>query len=122
MYSYIAEAIGRTWWQLFQLFAVPFALAVGLQWVGSRIRRKGCGRFGGAYWYFVAPGVVCHETGHAVGCLLTGCKIREFVPFTKDGGTKLGYVVHEMKRGVFGDIASFVSFALQTIVIVLQGT
>ena len=78
--QYIAGVIGRTWWQLMQLFAVPFVLAVALQWVGGMIRQRGVSRFGEAYWCFVASGVAFHETGHAVGCLLTGCKILEFVP------------------------------------------
>ena len=104
---YIAEVIGRTWWQLMQLFAVPFALAVALQWVGRRIRRQGAGKWGGAYWYFVAPGVVCHETGHAVGCLLTGTRIEKFVPFSRKDSDTLGYVVHESRTGLWGGIASF---------------
>lgn len=36
--QFIVGVIGRTWWQLVQLFAVPFALAVTLQWVGGKIR------------------------------------------------------------------------------------
>ena len=91
-----------------QLFAVPFVLAVALQWVGGMIRQRGVSRFGEAYWYFVAPGVACHETGHAVGCLLTGCKIREFVPFTRDDENMLGYVTHSVKSGLWGGVSSFV--------------
>ena len=104
----IVGAIERTWWQLVQLFAVPFALAVALQWIGDRIRRNGVGRFGSAYWYLVAPGVVCHESGHAVGCLITGCRIRRFVPFTRTHGDRLGWVEHEAKRGLWGGVSSFV--------------
>lgn len=105
---YIAGVIGRTWWQLFQLFAMPFALAMALQLVGGRIRRRGAGWLGDVYWYIVAPGVACHETGHAVGCLVTGCKIYEFVPFTRKYDDKLGYVMHERKRGLWGGVASFI--------------
>jgi hypothetical protein len=107
MYQYIMGVVGRTLWQLFQLFAVPFVLAVALQWVGNMIRRRGVSRFGDAYWYFVAPGVACHETGHAVGCLLTGCKIYEFVPFTRTDDEMLGYVSHEAKSGLWGGVSSF---------------
>ena len=107
MGQYVPGVIGRTWWQLFQLFAVPFALAVALQWVGGIIRRKGVGCLGDAYWYFVAPGVACHETGHAVGCLITGTRIKKFVPFTREDPDTLGYVVHESRTGLWGGVASF---------------
>ena len=106
--SYLAGVIGRTWWQLVQLFAVSFALAVMLQWVGGKIRRNGVGWLGSAYWYLVSPGVACHETGHAVGCLLTGCKILKFVPFTRNDDSRLGYVRYSGKLGLRGYIASFV--------------
>ena len=106
--QYIAGVIGRTWWQLFQLFAVPFALAMIMQWVGGRIRTRGAGWLGDVYWYIVAPGVACHETGHVVGCLVTGSKILEFVPFTRKDDDRLGYVIHEQKSGLWGGIASFI--------------
>lgn len=105
--QYIAGVIGRVWWQLAQLFAVPFALAVALQCVGRLIWQLGGNRFGNAYWYFVVPGVACHETGHAVGCLLTGCKIHEFVPFTRKDDTRLGYVRHSVKKGLWGGMSAF---------------
>ena len=108
MMCYLARVIGRTWWQLVQLFAVPFALAVALQWVGGKIRRNGVGWLGSAYWYLVAPGVACHETGHAVGCLLTGCKMLKFVPFTRNDDSRLGYVQYSRKPGLWGDIAAFI--------------
>ena len=106
--QYIVGVIGRTWWQLSQLFAVPIVLAMALQWVGGQIRRCGAGWLGDTYWYIVSPGVACHETGHAVGCLISGCKIHEFVPFTRRYDDKLGYVTHERKRGLWGGVASFI--------------
>ena len=105
--SYFFDLIGRMWWQIFQLFAVPISLAILLQLVGSKIRRCGALAIGSIYWYVVAPGVVSHETGHAVGCLLTGTEIVEFVPFCRrDGG--LGYVLHKFRGGLFGGIANFI--------------
>lgn len=106
--GYIAGVLGRTWWQLFQLFAVPFALAMVLQWVGDKIRRKGVNGFGEAYWYVVAPGIACHEAGHAAGCLITGTKIYKFVPFTRKSRDMLGYVQHESRQGFWGGIADFI--------------
>lgn len=107
MASYLTEAFGRFVWQVVQLFGIPFALAVALQHVGGRIRRAGVGALGDAYWYFVAPGVVCHETGHAVGCLLTGTKITKFVPFCRRGDGTLGYVQHRVEGGFFWPLAEF---------------
>ena len=107
MASYLTEALGRFVWQVVQLFGIPFALAVALQHVGGRIRRVGVGTLGDAYWYFVAPGVACHETGHAVGCLLTGTKITKFVPFCRRGDGTLGYVQHRVEGGFFWPLAEF---------------
>lgn len=103
--QYLSGVFGRAWWQLFQLFAVPFAIAVALQWVGYKIRGRGFGRFGNAYLYFIAPGVACHEAGHAAGCLITGTRILKFVPFTTEYDDKVGYVQHEGKSGLWGGIA-----------------
>ena len=94
--QYMTSAFGRTLWQFAALFAVPCVLAVALQWVGAKIRRNGVGWLGNAYWYLVAPGVACHETGHAAGCLLTGCRIVKFVPFTRSDDKRLGYVLHDV--------------------------
>ena len=107
MAAYVTEAFGRFVWQVVQLIGIPFALAVLLQYVGGRIRRVGVGTLGDAYWYFVAPGVACHETGHAAGCLLTGRKITKFVPFCRRGDGTLGYVQYQSKRGIFRPLAEF---------------
>ena len=77
---------------------------MALQLVGGRIRQLGFGRFGRAYIYFIAPGVACHEAGHAAGCILTGTKILKFVPFISDDDKRLGYVMHEGRRGLWGGI------------------
>ena len=106
--QYLAGVFERTLWQLMQLFAVPFALAVALQWVGHRIRGLGFGRFGRAYLYFIALGVACHEMGHATGCLLTGHRIHKFVPFTLKYDDKLGYVSYTAPHGVWGGFAQVV--------------
>lgn len=59
--------------------------------VSSGIRGRGGERLGSLYYYLVMPGVVCHETAHAVACLCTGVKIVKFAPFEPSGDI-LGYV------------------------------
>lgn len=90
------------------LLGVPFGLALLLQWIGSGIRKSGVSRFGKAYWYLVSPGVACHETGHALGCLLTFCRIIKFVPFRIGEDGTLGYVMHEAKGGWKGAVSNLV--------------
>ena len=90
------------------LLGVPFGLALLLQWIGSGIRKSGVSRFGKAYWYLVSPGVACHETGHALGCLLTFCRIIKFVPFRIGEDGTLGYVMHEAKSGWKGAVSNLV--------------
>lgn len=107
MLEYCYGLVARTLWQLWNLFGIAFLLAWLLQLLGNRIRSHGVSRFGDVYWYFVAPGVFCHETGHAMGCILTGNKITKFVPFCRKGGL-LGYVQHASPTGWWAPIASFV--------------
>lgn len=107
MLDYCCGLVARTLWQLWNLFGVVFLLAWLLQLLSERIRSHGFSRFGDVYWYFVAPGVACHESGHALGCLMTGVQIGKFVPFCRKDGL-LGYVRHEAPSGWFGPIASFI--------------
>ena len=107
---YITTAVARTGAQLLVVLGVMFALAVVLWFVSQGIRGIVSSRIGMVYYYLVAPGVVCHETGHALGCILTGTKIAEFVPFKPSSDGTLGYVSHELPDGgsFFGNIAQFV--------------
>lgn len=106
MTDYIAAALVRTVSEGLLLFGGVFALAVALWFVSQSVRGCGSGLLGRAYYYLVAPGVVCHETGHALGCILTGTKIVEFVPFRPERDS-LGYVSHESRPGVWPRIAQF---------------
>ena len=107
---YLTTAVARTGAQLLVVFGVVFALAVVLWFVSQGIRGMVSSRIGMAYYYFVGPGVVCHETGHALGCVLTGTKIAEFVPFKPSSDGTLGYVSHELPDGgsFLGNVAQFV--------------
>lgn len=107
---YITTAVVRTGAQLLVVFGVVFSLAIALWFVSQGIRGMVSARIGMLYYYLVAPGVVCHETGHALGCLLTGTKIVEFVPFKPSSDGTLGYVSHELPDGgsFLGNVAQFV--------------
>ena len=105
---YLIGVVCRFGWQLFQLFGVTCLLAFLLQWSGRRIRSFGFSIFGKRYWYLVAPGVACHEAGHALGCLLTGTKLVKMVPFSPEEDGTLGFVSHERRKGVLGGWANFI--------------
>lgn len=92
IFSYILAAVLRTVYQLVVVFGVVFFIAVLQYLVSQGIRGVVSSRLGMGYYYFVAPGVACHETGHALGCVLTGTKIYEFVPFNPQPDGTLGYV------------------------------
>ncbi len=112
MLQYIAVSLATALEQLFWLFGLTFALAWALYLVSTAIRNLGFWRLHLKYFYLVAPGVACHETGHALGCLATGRKIYEFVPFrpvaSPDGGVTLGWVKHSVSRTLPGRAGDFV--------------
>lgn len=101
--------IARTIWVGGILLGVSIGFAMLLQALGRRIRCTGVGRWRRAYWYFVSPGVACHELGHCVGCWLTGARVTrvEFFSPDEDRGT-LGYVRHTTSDGVWGALQSMV--------------
>ena len=106
MLHYVAATFVKTAIEMLLLFGGVFALAIVLWFVSQFIRGYGSGLLGKCYYYIVSPGVACHETGHALGCILTGTKIIEFVPFRPEGDT-LGYVSYEARQGVWPQIAQF---------------
>ena len=110
MFSYLQNSLAAGLEQLFRLFGLTFVLAWALYHVSMGMRALGSKRLGDVYYFLVAPGVACHETGHALGCLLTGKRILEFVPFRpqmKEDGV-LGYVKHETSPSILGRAGEFV--------------
>ncbi len=105
---HLIQAVAQTGAQLLVVFGIVFAVAIVLWFVSQEIRRTVSSRVGMVYYYFVAPGVACHETGHALGCLLTRTKIIEFVPFHPSPDGTLGYVSYNSPRGIIGSMALFV--------------
>jgi hypothetical protein len=53
---------------------------------------------GKTYRYLIAPGVIVHEYSHAIGCVITGARIRQIRVFDERGGA----VVHEEPRFALG--------------------
>ena len=118
MREYLFNTVWRTLWSGTLLIGVPIAVAWLLQRIGGWIRTVGCFkcalgyRCGQAYWYFVAIGVACHETGHAVGAWITGNRVLEFVPFApffpgkKDGPPNaIGWIRHTCGDGAWGAVS-----------------
>lgn len=109
MSDYLGNTIGRTLWGGVLLIGVPVALAWVLQGISERISSIGAYRslLGfRAYWYFVAIGIACHETGHAVGTWITGNRVTQFVPFAigREDAPRpglLGWMRHTT-GGIFG--------------------
>lgn len=111
VFAYFRSSLAAVLEQLFQLFGLTFVLAWLLYHVSMEMRKLGSTRLGLGYFYVVAPGVACHETGHALGCLLTGKRISKFVPFrpqVEDDGVTLGYVEHESSHSILGRAGEFV--------------
>lgn len=64
-------------------------LTIGLSYLANFwLSRVFLGR---SYRYFLAPGIILHEYAHAIGCVLTGTRIRRIQLFDATGGR----VVHE---------------------------
>ena len=107
MADYLTRTLARAINQFLLLFGGIFLLALLLCAVASQIRGAGESALGRNYYYIVAPGVVCHETGHALGCLLTGTRISRFEPF-RPHGRELGSVTFFTKDGVWGHVSKFI--------------
>lgn len=105
---HLIQAAAQTGAHLLVVFGIVFAVAIVLWFVSQGIRRTISSRIGMAYYYLVAPGVACHETGHALGCLLTGTRIVKFVPFHPSPDGTLGYVSYNAPSGIVGNMALFV--------------
>ena len=98
--------IGQVLWQtiLFLLIGVlPWiAVALVMQLLSNSIRKSLAKIFGiQGYIYLTAPGVMIHETGHAVFCLILRQKIVEMKLFSPEEDGTLGYVNHSYNPNSF---------------------
>jgi hypothetical protein len=106
MLDYLDTAIVNAFRQIIGGFGLVFVLAFLMWMVSQKRRRMGSGFWGRSYFYFVAPGVMFHELGHALGCILTFTKVVEFAPFRIQGET-LGYVRY-VKSGRLQSVREFI--------------
>jgi hypothetical protein len=106
MLDYLDTAIVNAFRQIIGGFGLVFVLAFLMWMVSQKRRRMGSGFWGRSYFYFVAPGVMFHELGHALGCVLTFTKVVEFAPFRMQGET-FGYVRY-VKSGRFQAVREFI--------------
>lgn len=98
--------IGQALWQtiLFLLIGVlPWiAVALVMQLLSNSIRKSLAKIFGiQGYIYLTAPGVMIHEIGHAVFCLIFRHNIVEMKLFSPEEDGTLGYVNHSYNPNSF---------------------
>ena len=95
MLQYLDTSIVNAFRQIVGGFGLIFVLAF-LMWTMSQRRRGiGGGWLGNTYYYLVAPGVMFHELGHALGCWLTLTPVKRMALFWPKGD-RLGYVAYAM--------------------------
>ena len=100
--NYIGQVIWHT--VLFLLIGVlPWiAVALVMQLLSNSIRKSLAKIFGiQGYIYLTAPGVMIHEIGHAVFCLIFRHKIVEMKLFSPEEDGTLGYVNHSYNPNSF---------------------
>lgn len=98
--------IGQVLWQtiLFLLIGVLPWLAVAfvMQLLSNSIRKSLAKIFGiQGYIYLTAPGVMIHEIGHAIFCLIFRHKIVDMKLFSPEEDGTLGYVNHSYNPNSF---------------------
>ena len=100
--TYICQALWHT--VLFLLIGVlPWiAVALVMQLLSNSIRKSLAKIFGiQGYIYLTAPGVMIHEIGHAIFCLIFRHKIVEMKLFSPEEDGTLGYVNHSYNPNSF---------------------
>lgn len=95
--TYLESVSIVTFWQLLILFVPLLILSFLVHFTSSAIEREGIRTFGiHIYLYLFAwLGTICHESGHALFCIIFRHKIKEIKFFSLGSGDgTLGYVNH----------------------------
>ena len=107
--SYVGSAIWNT--VLFLLFGIlPWiAVAFIMQLLSNSIRKSLAKLLGiQGYIYLTCPGVMVHEIGHALFCVIFRHKIVEMKLFSPEADGTLGYVNHSYNpRSIYQRIGNF---------------
>lgn len=93
--GYLAASLADAVIGMLMLFGGIGVLGVLLYHASNRLRSLGASAYGYGYFKFVALGVACHETGHALGCLVAypfGVRISEYAPYHPRSDGVLGWV------------------------------
>jgi hypothetical protein len=93
--DYVAQSGLLTVKQLLMLLGPVLVLAFVLHQLSSYVRSRAAGGLGvDAYMWLTAPGVMVHELGHAIFCIIFGHKITKMKLFGPQSDGTLGYVEH----------------------------
>ena len=107
--AYSSQALARTGLQLAWFLGPLLTFALCMHTLSELIRRRAallCGPH--LYQWLTAPGIVAHELGHALFCLLFGHRILAISLFRPGSDGVLGYVKHSWDRGsLYQNIGNF---------------
>lgn len=107
--AYCTLALTRSGVQLLWLLGPLLLYALGMHAISVLIRHRASSLFGPtAHLWLTIPGVVVHELGHALFCLLFGHKILAISLFRPAADGVLGYVKHSWERGsLYQNVGNF---------------
>ena len=111
-------------------FFIVYVLSVAMSKTIGRINYQVYEYGSPLFYMFIAPGVVIHETSHAIACLIFGLKIYEFKPlgfYKRRGKIYFGYVSREQSNSaVINALVSlaplFFSFLILVIISIIPFT
>ena len=107
LFNNLIYSIIKTISQFFEMFGLVFVIAIIMWYVNQHLRGIGERLLSNRYYYIVSPGIIIHECGHALGCILTGTKIHKFVPFCPQKDGTLGEVEYIAEKGILFKVSQF---------------
>ncbi|HWE94775.1 MAG TPA: hypothetical protein VG269_12495 [Tepidisphaeraceae bacterium] len=107
--DYVAASALLTCRQLFMLLGPVLGLAFVLHGLSSYVRSRAARGLGvDAYMWITSPGVMVHELGHALFCVVFGHKITKMKLFGPQADGTLGYVEHSYNhRNLYQSLGNF---------------